>query len=328
MSGRRRGGPRMDGGVRRQPPRRARPRPAAPPAASPPRRAASGRRRAAPRTATRAQRARRCVLGLLAALLFALWLFSRDPDALRAGGAASPISSTRRRRGWSASACAAALGAFLLIFALLALVPAGGAAALPAADRADRRAAAAAAGLCRRHRQRCCARRWSAAQEALRAGRGGRAAARPRGAPGRRRCVTFLGTAVARLIGGGFALFNVFTLVVVTPVVAFYLLRDWPRDVRRVDSWLPRRSAAHAAPIGARHRPRALGLAARAAAVLRWSLAVFYAVGAAAGRARARPDRRADGGHPDLHPLCRLDHRLRLPRCCWRWRSSAPGAGW
>jgi predicted PurR-regulated permease PerM len=55
--------------------------------------------------------------------------------------------------------------------------------------------------------------------------------------------LSFLVTAVTRLIGGGFALFNVLTLLVVTPVVAFYLLRDWPEVVRHVDSWLPRRYA-------------------------------------------------------------------------------------
>jgi predicted PurR-regulated permease PerM len=53
--------------------------------------------------------------------------------------------------------------------------------------------------------------------------------------------LSFLSTALSRVIGGGFALFNVLTLVVVTPVVAFYLLRDWPRVVSRVESWLPRR---------------------------------------------------------------------------------------
>ncbi len=55
--------------------------------------------------------------------------------------------------------------------------------------------------------------------------------------------LSFLASALSRVIGGGFALFNVLTLVVVTPVVAFYLLRDWPRVVARVDSWLPRRYA-------------------------------------------------------------------------------------
>ena len=53
----------------------------------------------------------------------------------------------------------------------------------------------------------------------------------------------FLAGALSRIVGGGFALFNVLSLLVVTPVVAFYLLRDWPGMVRRVDGWLPRRYA-------------------------------------------------------------------------------------
>ena len=55
--------------------------------------------------------------------------------------------------------------------------------------------------------------------------------------------LSFIATALSRVIGGGFALFNVLTLLIVTPVVAFYLLRDWPDMVERVDSWLPRRYA-------------------------------------------------------------------------------------
>jgi predicted PurR-regulated permease PerM len=55
--------------------------------------------------------------------------------------------------------------------------------------------------------------------------------------------LSFTAGALSRLIGGGFALFNVLTLMVVTPVVAFYLLRDWPRLVAKIDSWLPRRYA-------------------------------------------------------------------------------------
>ncbi len=54
--------------------------------------------------------------------------------------------------------------------------------------------------------------------------------------------LSFVASALTRLIGGGFALFNVLTLVVVTPVVAFYLLRDWPRMVAMVDGWLPLRA--------------------------------------------------------------------------------------
>ncbi len=55
--------------------------------------------------------------------------------------------------------------------------------------------------------------------------------------------LSFLASALSRLIGGGFALFNVLTLLIVTPVVAFYLLRDWPRLIAMIDAWLPRRYA-------------------------------------------------------------------------------------
>ncbi len=89
--------------------------------------------------------------------------------------------------------------------------------------------------------------------------------------------VTFLGTAVARLIGGGVALFNVFTLVVVTPVVAFYLLRDWPRIVARVESWLPRRSA-HTLRQLARDTDRVLSAWLRGQLLCCAVLAIYYAV--------------------------------------------------
>jgi predicted PurR-regulated permease PerM len=39
---------------------------------------------------------------------------------------------------------------------------------------------------------------------------------------------------------GGMALVNVVSLLVVTPIVAFYLLLDWDHLVAKVDSWLPR----------------------------------------------------------------------------------------
>ncbi|WP_239451615.1 AI-2E family transporter [Elioraea rosea] len=51
----------------------------------------------------------------------------------------------------------------------------------------------------------------------------------------------WLAGAVGTLIGGGARLFNVAALAVVTPVVAFYLLRDWPRMIAAIDGWVPRR---------------------------------------------------------------------------------------
>ncbi len=55
--------------------------------------------------------------------------------------------------------------------------------------------------------------------------------------------ISWLGNTATRLVGQGMALFHVFTLAVVTPVVSFYLLRDWPGIMGRLERWLPRRSA-------------------------------------------------------------------------------------
>jgi predicted PurR-regulated permease PerM len=51
----------------------------------------------------------------------------------------------------------------------------------------------------------------------------------------------WLGAFVGRLWAGGQAILSIFALLVVTPVVAFYLLVDWDRMVSTVDSWLPLR---------------------------------------------------------------------------------------
>ncbi len=46
-------------------------------------------------------------------------------------------------------------------------------------------------------------------------------------------------TFLKSLWSGGQALVSLFSLIVVTPVVAFYLMYDWHRMVRTVDSWVP-----------------------------------------------------------------------------------------
>ena len=89
--------------------------------------------------------------------------------------------------------------------------------------------------------------------------------------------LSFLAGAISRVIGGGFALFNVLTLMVVTPVVAFYLLRDWPRVVARVDSWLPRRYA-DTIRAQAREVDRILSAWVRGQLLCCLILAVFYAL--------------------------------------------------
>jgi len=51
---------------------------------------------------------------------------------------------------------------------------------------------------------------------------------------------SWLTTLMQQIWSGGAALIDVVSLLVVTPVVAFYLLVDWDRMIARIDSWLPR----------------------------------------------------------------------------------------
>jgi predicted PurR-regulated permease PerM len=89
--------------------------------------------------------------------------------------------------------------------------------------------------------------------------------------------LAFVGAALSRVVVGGFALFNVISLVVVTPVVAFYLLRDWPRVIACLDAWLPRRYEA-VLRAQAREVDRILSAWVRGQAICCLVLALFYAV--------------------------------------------------
>ncbi|MCB1384361.1 MAG: AI-2E family transporter [Nitratireductor sp.] len=51
----------------------------------------------------------------------------------------------------------------------------------------------------------------------------------------------FVSTVLQQLWASGKSLINVVSLLVVTPVVAFYMLYDWDRMVAKVDSWVPPR---------------------------------------------------------------------------------------
>ncbi|OYY02486.1 MAG: AI-2E family transporter [Acidocella sp. 35-58-6] len=52
--------------------------------------------------------------------------------------------------------------------------------------------------------------------------------------------ISFAETAASNIVGSGFAVVNILTLLIITPIVAFYFLRDWPAIIRHVDTWLPR----------------------------------------------------------------------------------------
>ena len=56
------------------------------------------------------------------------------------------------------------------------------------------------------------------------------------------RAARWITSLIGDIWSGGLALFNLISLLVVTPVVAFYLLRDWDLITAKIDSWLPRGS--------------------------------------------------------------------------------------
>jgi predicted PurR-regulated permease PerM len=79
------------------------------------------------------------------------------------------------------------------------------------------------------------------------------------------------------LLAGGQALISVVSLLVVTPVVAFYLLVDWDRMIRTVDSWLPVRNRETIRHL-AREIDRVLSGFVRGQATLCLILGGFYAI--------------------------------------------------
>ncbi|MEQ9608153.1 MAG: AI-2E family transporter [Kiloniellaceae bacterium] len=80
------------------------------------------------------------------------------------------------------------------------------------------------------------------------------------------------------IISGGVAFFNFVALLVITPVVAFYLLRDWDRMVAKADDWLPRRHQATIRDL-AHEVDETLAGFLRGQGTVCIVLAVFYAIG-------------------------------------------------
>ncbi|HEY0837080.1 MAG TPA: AI-2E family transporter [Azospirillum sp.] len=93
--------------------------------------------------------------------------------------------------------------------------------------------------------------------------------------------VSWIGRVLRGILSGGLALFDVFSVLFITPVVAFYLLRDWDRMMAAVDGWLPRQ---HATTIRAQAREvdRTLAGFVRGQAMVCLALGAFYALGLSA----------------------------------------------
>ncbi len=81
-----------------------------------------------------------------------------------------------------------------------------------------------------------------------------------------------------RILKGGLAVFNLLSLLFITPIVTFYLLRDWNQMTATVDRWLPRHSAKIIRDLLSRIDEVLAGFM-RGQALVCLSLATIYGVG-------------------------------------------------
>jgi predicted PurR-regulated permease PerM len=91
----------------------------------------------------------------------------------------------------------------------------------------------------------------------------------------------FIGTLFAQVWNSGKAIVDVVSLLIVTPVVAFYLLLDWDRMVNKVDSWVPRDQVQVVRQL-AREMDRSVAGFIRGQGSLCLILGIFYAAGLSA----------------------------------------------
>ena len=92
------------------------------------------------------------------------------------------------------------------------------------------------------------------------------------------RAAGWLTDSLGTIVAGSLAFVNVLTFVVVTPIVAFYLLRDWPVIIARIESWWPREQLPVIRSLTA-EADAALSGFVRGQSLVCLTLAIFYAVG-------------------------------------------------
>ncbi|MGV3634885.1 MAG: AI-2E family transporter [Pseudorhodoplanes sp.] len=85
------------------------------------------------------------------------------------------------------------------------------------------------------------------------------------------------GAFLGSLWSGGRALVSVLSLVIITPIVAFYLLLDWPRMLQTIDSWTPVHHRETVRGL-AREMDRAIAGFVRGQAIVCLILGTFYAI--------------------------------------------------
>lgn len=87
-----------------------------------------------------------------------------------------------------------------------------------------------------------------------------------------------LGDILAGFWSGGMAVFNLLTLLLITPVVAFFMLRDWDILVAKIDSLVPKKNQKTVRKV-ARDIDTALGGFVRGQTLAALIMAFIYAVG-------------------------------------------------
>lgn len=85
-------------------------------------------------------------------------------------------------------------------------------------------------------------------------------------------------TVAGGLLAGGFAVIDAVSLLFIMPIVAFYLLRDWPDMIRAVDGWLPRPVAPTVRAL-AKEMDRIVAGFVRGVGMVCVVLGVYYAIG-------------------------------------------------
>ena len=83
---------------------------------------------------------------------------------------------------------------------------------------------------------------------------------------------------VKGVVGGGAAIFEIISLMIITPVVSFYLIRDWDLVVKKIDGWLPL-DAAPTIREQIKEIDQTIAGFVRGQSSVCLTLAIFYAVG-------------------------------------------------
>ncbi len=90
--------------------------------------------------------------------------------------------------------------------------------------------------------------------------------------------VSWIGSVIGGIWRGGMAILDIISLMVITPIVAFYLLRDWDRLTAKVDALLPRPYASTIRDLMAQV-DQSLASFIRGQGMVCAILGIFYAVG-------------------------------------------------